>query len=94
MGMPKKATRKITVNQMTYRWIIRQLLPTGVHIVVQSSPKPGAVLILRSDQNIALHHVHPAEIASAIQTALARGWKPHVSGTPFELTVSFMDDLG
>ena len=88
MGMPKKGSRRICVDRVPYRWVARQLSPTGVHIVVQAVERSGAVLILRTDQDIAVKHVPPSQVASAIQGARAAGWEPQQPGPPFEVTVS------
>ena len=87
MGMPKKGTRRICVDRMPYRWIARELLP-GLRIIVQAVERSGAVLILRTDQNIAATHVPPSQIAAAIQSARAAGWEPQHPGPPVEVSMS------
>ncbi len=71
---------------VTYRWIARELSP-GLRIVVQATEPAGAVLVLRTDQNIAAKHVPPSRIAAAIQSARAAGWEPQRPGSPFEVTL-------
>jgi hypothetical protein len=88
VGMPKKGTRSICVDRVPYHWVARELSPTGLRIVIQSVEWCGAVLILRTDQNIAAIHVLPSQIAVAIQSARVAGWEPQQAGTPFELAVS------
>jgi hypothetical protein len=87
MGMPKKGTRRICVDRVPYRWIARELWP-GLRIVIQAVERSGAVLILRTGQNIAAKHVPPSQIATAIQNARAAGWEPQRPGAPFEVAVS------
>ena len=87
MGIAKKGTRRICVDGVPYRWVARELTP-GLRIVVQAADRPGAVLVLRTDQNIAATHVHPSEVAAAIQSARAAGWEPQRPGPPFEVAVS------
>ena len=87
MGMPKKGSRKICVDQVRYRWVSRELSP-GLRFVVQAIEHQGAVLILHTDQNIAATHVPPARIASAILAARAAGWEPYRPGPPFKMPVT------
>ncbi len=87
MGIAKKGTRRICVDGVSYRWVARELSP-GLRIVVQAADRLGAVLVLRTGQNIAATHVHPSEVASAIQIARAAGWEPQQSGPPLEVAVS------
>jgi hypothetical protein len=84
--MPKKGTRRICVDRVQYRWIARELLP-GLRIVVQAVERTGAVLILRTDQDIAAKHVFPSQVAAAIQIARGAGWEPQRPGPPFEVLV-------
>jgi len=87
VGMPKRGARRICVDRVPYRWVARELLP-GLRIVVQAAERPGAVLILRTDQDIAAKHVPPSRVAAAIQGARAAGWEPQRPGPPFEVAVS------
>lgn len=87
MGIAKRGTRRICVDRVPYRWVARELLP-GLRIVVQAVEWPGAVLVLRTGQDIAARHVRPSEVASAIQAARAAGWEPQHPGPAFEVTVS------
>jgi hypothetical protein len=87
VGIAKKGTRRICVDGVPYRWVARELSP-GLRIVVQATELPGAVLVLRSAQNIAATHVPPSQVAVAIQSARAAGWEPQQPGAPFEVVVS------
>ena len=87
MGIAKKGTRRICVDGVPYRWVARELSP-GLRIIVQAAERPGAVLVLRTAQDIAATHLPPSQIAATIQSARAAGWEPQHSGSPFEVVVS------
>jgi hypothetical protein len=87
MAIPKKGSRRICVDRIDYRYIARELSP-GVRITVQKSDPPGSVLVLKSDQNRAVAHVPPAQVAALTQQAVRDGWDPHQSGAPFERAVA------
>ena len=87
MGIAKKGTRRICVDGVPYRWVARELSP-GLRVVVQAADRPGAVLVLRTDQNIAATHLHPSAVAAAVQRARAAGWESQRPGPAFEATVS------
>lgn len=84
MGMPKRGTRRITVDGVAYRWVARNR-PEGVRVVVQSVEPPGAVLVLRSGQNLAATHVLPSRVTAAIRDARSAGWEPLQAGPTFEV---------
>ncbi len=88
MGIAKKGTRRICVDGIAYRVVSRELLP-GLRFVIQAIDRPGAVLILRSNQNYAVKHIKPTEIAKAIQNAITNGWQPQHSGPPVEVWMEF-----
>ena len=87
MAIPKKGSRRICVNGVDYRYIARELSP-GVRITVQQSDPPGSVLVLKSDQDRAVAHVPPSQIAALIHRAVRDGWDPHQAGAPFEQAVA------
>jgi hypothetical protein len=106
MAIPKKGSRLITVDGVTYRWRIRRK-PTycqgngwgPLTFAVESAEKPGRVLL------VALPFVRPdawlggrtmavrsALVAAIIRTALERGWEPRQAGSAFTLDLND-DDL-
>jgi hypothetical protein len=87
MGIPKKGSRRMCVARIDYRYIARELSP-GVRITVQKFDPPGSLLVLKSEQDRAIAHVPPSQIAALIQQAVHDGWNPHQSGAPFERAVA------
>ena len=88
MAIPKKGSRKICVDGVRYLWVARNPEPAGVRITVQKASPAGSVLTLRSDQDRAVAHIPPAQVAHLIQLAVAAGWDPHRSGPSFEQSVA------
>ncbi len=95
MTLPKKGSRRITVDGVTYRWAIRKK-PTygeylkwgGIRAVVELFDSPESILAIdfpfaRPDahgfQNG--HSVTPAMIAESIRQSVSDGWDPSVKGT-------------
>jgi hypothetical protein len=87
MAIPKKGSRRICVDRIDYCYIAREVSP-GVRITVQKSNPPGSLLVLKSEQDRAVAHVPPSQIAALIQQAVRDGWDPHQPGSPFERTVA------
>lgn len=88
MAIPKKGSRRIRVDQVQYRWVARNLTPAGVRVTVQAVEPAGAVLVLRSGEDIAVAHVPPSRVASLIKAARAAGWDSQRPGPPFEMEVA------
>ncbi|MGD2182870.1 hypothetical protein [Lusitaniella coriacea] len=59
MTLPKKGTRKITVNDESYRWLIRRKATYGqtdygigtLHVAVEHFQKPGSTLVIITDRS-------------------------------------------
>jgi hypothetical protein len=90
MSIPKKGSRRICVDQSTYRWVGENIEPIGGRITVQEIAGKGAVLILLWKENVAIDHILPSQIASSIQEAQTLGWKPYESGAPIEIVINFI----
>jgi hypothetical protein len=91
MAMPKKDTRKITVDKIEYRWKVRWR-----HFKLTSSVElyenPQSVLSINfpfvKETPFFLNSdfvVKPKTIESCIKTALSQGWKPNEKGKTFQL---------
>jgi len=78
---------RIRVNEVVYRWKARKTSP-GLRIAVRSVERAGAMLILRTKQEIAPRHVQRSQLSVAIQNACAAGWKPQEPGPHFKRVVS------
>ncbi|MEU1731665.1 hypothetical protein [Streptosporangium sp. NPDC020145] len=106
MSIPKKGSRLITVDGVTYRWRIRRK-PTycqanswgPLTFAVEPADVPGRVLLVllpcsRPDAWLGERAmaVRPALVSATIRRALARSWNPHQTGNAFTLSLT-EDDL-
>ncbi|MBV7270619.1 hypothetical protein [Winogradskyella luteola] len=98
MAIPKKGTRKIVVNKLNFRWLIRKKATYTqsdygigkLHVAIELEENPGTSLFIYTDRNHPkdigteiVNPVKPSDIAKWIQQALELGWNPSKSGTPF-----------
>ncbi|MEW2188656.1 hypothetical protein [Streptomyces microflavus] len=108
VALVKKGSRRIVVDGVTYRWRIRHK-PTycqangwnPLTFAVEDATVPGTALVVRTDRThpgnwfgLPTKPVLPADVVQAIRTALARGWTPYISGTPFHLEISSASKVG
>lgn len=99
MALPKKGSRRIDVDGVEYRWVIRHK-PTyteaigqaNLRAVVELYENPLSVLKIgfmlpRNDSWLTNSKVEvgPRHIQMAIQKALISGWEPHIKGNNHEL---------
>ena len=101
MSMPRKGSRRITVDGRTYRWTVRpkptycQGLDWGpLTFAVEHADTPGQVLSVatrspRLDNwlNLSGTPVTPLIVEQSVRTALAAGWEPGRSDGVFRLTL-------
>ncbi|MEM9926954.1 MAG: hypothetical protein AAF915_24950 [Cyanobacteria bacterium P01_D01_bin.50] len=103
MGIPKKGSRKITVDGESFIWLIRRE-PTYfnvgyevgcLNVAVEHAEGIGSKLVIMAEREVMkdgnLMHfkpVIPSEVASWISQAIKAGWEPKKSGKPFELVVT------
>ena len=99
MSIPKKGSRKITVDGTTYRWTIRRKPSYGQAIdesnltaAVELYESPGTTLIVtfpftRPDSWLTPGNksVTPSDIKHSIIEALRKGWEPEVNGGAFQM---------
>ncbi len=102
MGIPKKGSRKITVDGENFIWLIRRKATygqtdfgVGLNVAVEHAEESGSKLIILTDKphpkdwaTIQVKPVIPSEVASWISQAIIAGWEPKKSGKPFEFVVS------
>ncbi|MEV4094777.1 hypothetical protein [Streptosporangium saharense] len=106
MSIPKKGSRLITVDGVTYRWRIRRK-PTycqanswgPLTFAVELADAPGRVLLVslpcsRPDAWLGERAmaVRPALVSATIRRALHHGWDPHRAGNALTLRLT-EDDL-
>ena len=97
MAIPKKGTRKIIVNDISYRWLIRkkptysQALGSKMTVAVELYNNPRSVLSItfpwmRCDNwlNYPVISVTPRDIETCIKNALRNGWHPMKLSSGFE----------
>ena len=102
MAIVKKGSRSITVKGTRYRWTMRRK-PTycqgnewsPLTLAVEHQEQKGSVLLVhlpcahpRSWMLGLAIAVRPALVASAIRTALTRGWTPLRPGSAFHLELT------
>ncbi|MEM7715553.1 MAG: hypothetical protein AAF349_18600 [Cyanobacteria bacterium P01_A01_bin.68] len=103
MGIPKKGSRKITVDGENFIWLIRRKATHSqagyyvdyINVAVEHAEESGSKLIIMTDKphpenlcKTSESKVVPSEVSSWINQAIKAGWKPKKSGKPFEFIVS------
>lgn len=86
MSLPKKGSRKIVVNEQSFRYII-----SGndgyIAVIIEAENTKGQRLHVAFDYGtVAPAEITPAIIKKTIETGLQKGWKPFEKGK--ELHVS------
>jgi hypothetical protein len=100
MSIPKKGSRKVVVEDISYRWIIRNK-PTysqaaykggKMTAAVELYDKSGCTLHITFPWNRPDNWIEPSKakvtpktIEECIVLALQRGWEPKVCGSAFEM---------
>lgn len=77
MTIPKKGTRKITVDGVVYRWIVSPDDEPGLGIVVECAEFPGEKLITWVEHG---NVISPWLVRKTILHALSKGWQPKKPG--------------
>jgi len=99
MTLPRKASRKIVVDECGYRWVIRKKPIHGgrtgeanLRAVVELSENPASVLLIDflypRNRNLLSNEfveIGPKHVANAIREAIDEGWKPAETGADFEI---------
>ncbi len=100
MAMLKRGSRLIAVDGVIYRWRVRdrplysQANTTWARCIlaVERADNPGAKLIVELQQAhpdtwmlAPVVAVAPSDVADQIRVAIAAGWGPTISGSPFVL---------
>jgi len=100
MTIPKKGSRKITVEEVNYRWAITRKPPrsqdldnANVSAAVELAENPRSVLSISFSGvgydkwiGIAPKPVTPKHIETCIKRALNEGWQPNKNGSAFTKT--------
>lgn len=104
MALNKKGSRRITVDGAAYRWRIRRKpsymqglcwTPLAYAVELADDDRPGRTLVVTTGQphssnwlGVEAEPVRPDHVAASIKEALAQGWEPAGSGSPFLLDQS------
>lgn len=100
MTIPRKGSRRITVDEVEYRWRIRQrptysqgALGHALNLAVELAEEPQSTLIVELAQAHPCNWlgdpsspVTPKEVADRIRQAIAAGWNPSQAGGDFRVT--------
>ncbi|MEV2274212.1 hypothetical protein AB0I72_01385 [Nocardiopsis sp. NPDC049922] len=85
MTMPRKGTRRITVDGVAYRWRVTRSLDYWLQdgaVVVERADCRGRLLVVTLLAGPGLP-ITPGQVAAAIHEAGVRGWASDVPGAPF-----------
>lgn len=88
MALPKKKSRKIIVDDVSYRWLTNGN-DYGIDIYVELYQTPGQLLWGRSKyefgENRQQRGITPSDIETLIRLGLSKGWAPESVGPDFKL---------
>ncbi|MCU0544545.1 MAG: hypothetical protein MUE44_20640 [Oscillatoriaceae cyanobacterium Prado104] len=76
MGISKKGSRLIKVNDLEYRWVVKSD-DYGMSLVVESAENPGQRMITWLEYG---NIISPGLVRKAILYAIDRGWHPQEKG--------------
>lgn len=106
MAIASRGSRRITVDGVAYRWKVRRRptycqgnTGTNLQAAVELADAPGAKLVVE----LPLAHPSnwmcapfsaalPSDMARAVRLALAAGWQPGKSGSPFRRALTPAED--
>lgn len=102
MAIPKKGSRKLVLDNETYRWLIRRKATYTqsdygigyIHVAVEHAEENGSVLIIYTSKphpkdwaTVEVDAVTPTDVEKWIRVALKKGWSPKEVGRQFKLNV-------
>ena len=107
MAIPKKGSRLISVDGITYRWRIRPkptysqgVAQTALTYAVELEQDPGSVLVVTTDSPrpdnwivSSERVVRPAEVADTIRAALRQGWRPDRPNPVMQMSATASEEL-
>ncbi len=102
MGIPKKGSRKITIDGENFIWLIRRkatysqtAFGIGLNVAVEHAEESASKLVIMTNKlhpkewNTTVKPVVLSEVELWIHQAIKAGWEPKKPGKPFEFIVSF-----
>jgi hypothetical protein len=102
MAIPKKGTRKITVGNATYLWLIRRKATYNqtdygigcIHVAVEHAEVPGTTLVIYTDKGHPKDYgtgkvipVTPSDVSEWIIQAKDLGWQPEIKGPQLSVEI-------
>ncbi|SNR14735.1 hypothetical protein [Tenacibaculum jejuense] len=102
MAIPKKGTRKIDVDGLKFRWLIRKkatytqsVYGIGkLHVAIELEENPGTNLFIRTDrkhpndiETEMVNPITPYDISNWIKQAFELGWNPSKNGNTFRTKI-------
>ena len=102
MTILRKGSRKIIVDSVDYRWRVRRrptysqsVADANLTVAIDLADSPKCTLVIDVNRphpsawlGSTTIGVTPSEVASLIRKALADGWQPTVSGSPFLMSTA------
>ncbi|MBD1545260.1 hypothetical protein [Roseibium aggregatum] len=101
MAIPRKGSRKITVEGEDYRWLVRRKATISqtdygsgkIHVAIEHATEKGATLHIESGRHphpkdwgtLSVEPVTPSDIARWISVAIQQGWEPKNAGPTFRI---------
>jgi hypothetical protein len=77
MTLSRKGSRRITVDETAYRWVVSPNDEPGLGIVVEVEPGPGQRMVTWVEHGTV---IAPGLVRRVILHALAHGWNPSQQG--------------
>ena len=102
MSIPKKGTRRITVGNESYLWLIRRKATYCqtdygigfIHVAIEHVEKSGTTLLVYTDRKHPkdwstkkVVPVTPLDVSNWITQALELGWKPEKKGSQLSVEI-------
>lgn len=102
MAIPKKGTRKITVGNETYLWLIRRKATYNqtdygigcIHVAVEHAEVQGTTLVIYTDKGHPKDYgtgkvipVTPSDVSKWITQAKALDWEPEKKGPQLSVEI-------
>ncbi|EJL40003.1 hypothetical protein BAG01nite_09390 [Brevibacillus agri] len=97
MALSKKGTRKITVGQTEYRWVVSPAADGLIVVTIQHAEGTGQLIRVYAKADVhdarsagasgsaptrERRAIKPSEVEAIITEAVAQGWVPEKSGAP------------
>lgn len=97
MALSKKGTRKMTVGQTDYRWVVRPAADGMIVATIQHAEGTGQLIRVYAKADVhdarlagadgflptrERRAIKPSDVEAIITEAVAQGWEPEAKGAP------------